>query len=161
MYNDQRRWEWFWIMLLMLCNSLLIVSWSCFVVLLWYHHHFITALLVFPEYWDYLLLMLCCGEEINWLVTCCYELEWGVWIITVLATLHKCQFSGHQHQSRSGKILQSICSGFESNLIHLLNSRFIIRSAHQSLACLIIWINTFSLSIDWDLQNTCEAHTGS
>ena len=97
LYNDQRRWEWFWIMLLMLCNSLLIVSWSCFVVLLWYHHHFITALLVFPEYWDYLLLMLCCGEEINWLVTCCYELEWGVWIITVLATLHKCQFSGHQH----------------------------------------------------------------
>ena len=60
-----------------------------------------------------------------------------------------------------GKIFQSICSGFESILIHLLNSRFIIRSAHQSLACLIIWINTFSLSIDWDLQNTCEAHTGS
>ena len=69
LYNDQRRWEWFWIMLLMLCNSLLIVSWSCFVVLLWYHHHFITAQRVFPEYWDYLLLMLCCAvvrRSIDW-----------------------------------------------------------------------------------------------
>ena len=59
LYNDQRRssgWS-YW----MLCNSLLIVSWSCFVVLLWYHHHFITALLMFPEYLDYLLLMLCCA----------------------------------------------------------------------------------------------------
>ena len=120
----------------MLCNSLLIVSWSCFVVLLWYHHHFITALLVFPEYWDYLLLMLCCAvvrRSIDW------------WLV-VMNWSEECESSDHRSGNTSqvsvlrspapvqpGKILQSICSGFESILIHLLNSRFIIGSSVISL----------------------------